>query len=889
MSELLTWWLSGPRAGDARLVFDWALTPTGWAMVLLACGVLAWLSYQRLIAPAWARWTGTALRACTLALLALLACGPRLVQTTERVEKDWVVVLADRSASMGVRDVDGRSRAEQLVGVLGRTEAGFGTLDAQRKVVWLGFDSVAYPLLTSGNRSETGDGTGAAAGVGLSPTTESSAAQVARELAAAPTGTRSDLAGALAEALRVATARPLSGVVVLSDGQSTTAIPPSLVRELQSKAVGVYPLPLGSSGPTGDVAVLEATAPSAAFAGDSVPVGVTLRRTGVLSGPVTVELVEAATGRVLDQREASFGGDASEAGPESGSGAGPGSGAGTAVGASDALAPSRGPATARLTLVGTPSADASSRWVVRVTPLAGELLTDNNRRELRLRTVQRPLRLMYIDGGPRWEYRFLKNVLARERSVRFNATILSPGRRYIAEGAEEVFTLPTTPAGWDQYDVIMLGDVQPGVFTPEQMAQLRQRVTVGGAGLVWIAGAGAVPNALGGTALADLLPIVTGSAGGSSERIVPWSGDVTMRPTPLAERLGVLRLGDRQEDGSFWPASISDPRSGWSRLRWAQRLDPGLLKPAAEVLAMAEPVDGGSSGSGGGGALPLVVTMRYGAGRVVYVGTDELWRFRYGRGEELVERFYLQLIRLLGRESVARAGRAITLEVSPTRAEVGTPVRVTAELVDQTLIESAPASVVVRIEPVIGPEAGLATGLSAGSDAAAARPIELTLRPELAPSGAPSGVGSGAGSGVGTGAGRGTGAASNAARRTYVATWVPSVPGALVARVTAPVAGVIDGQSAEAVTAEVQVVPQGDELATPQTDHPLLVSLAQQTGGVVLDEAKLGRLSELLPRREVRVVTPTTQATLWDRPSWLLLLVLLLGAEWTLRRVVRLT
>jgi hypothetical protein len=113
----------------------------------------------------------------------------------------------------------------------------------------------------------------------------------------------------------------------------------------------------------------------------------------------------------------------------------------------------------------------------------------------------------------------------------------------------------------------------------------------------------------------------------------------------------------------------------------------------------------------------------------------------------------------------------------------------------------------------------------------------------------------------------------------------------VTARVSAPLPPTdrSDDQAAQAITAAAEVVPPGDELATPQTDHELLASLARQTGGEVLDEAKLARLGTILPRREVRVVIPTTQATLWDRPSWLALLALLLTAEWIVRRLARLT
>ena len=94
--------------------------------------------------------------------------------------------------------------------------------------------------------------------------------------------------------------------------------------------------------------------------------------------------------------------------------------------------------------------------------------------------------------------------------------------------------------------------------------------------------------------------------------------------------MGVLQVVTR--GGATWPQALSDPSYGWSQLHYAQRIEPGKLKPTAEVLAETAQTFRGTP-------LPLVLHMRYGAGRVIYVATDEIWRWRYGRGERLPEQF----------------------------------------------------------------------------------------------------------------------------------------------------------------------------------------------------------------------------------------------------------
>src|SRR5262249_29379042 len=151
-----------------------------------------------------------------------------------------------------------------------------------------------------------------------------------------------------------------------------------------------------------------------------------------------------------------------------------------------------------------------------------------------------------------------------------------------------------------------------------------------GAGLLWIAGERYMPATYVGTALADLVPMR------GSLNLPTIGAPVTMSPTPLADRLGVLRLALGSEVG--WPKELKGPASSWSQIFGAQRIEPGQLKPAAEVLAQ-------TTAEVGGGHLPLVIDMRYGAGQSIYVATDEIWRWRYGRGEALPDQFWVQMIR----------------------------------------------------------------------------------------------------------------------------------------------------------------------------------------------------------------------------------------------------
>lgn len=863
MTRAWDWLIGSPTLrvgeGGAVLALEHPVPAWAWALIALAAALVAWAGYVRVQGSPWARAVLGTCRALLLVLVALLLAGPRIVQSTETEEKDWVLVLVDRSASMMIADVQGsdtsaRSREAQLREMLTRSSPALERLARDRRVVWLGFEGSASELRVNAS--------------GLP------------ELAD-PTGRRTDIGRAVEQALKRAAGKPLSGVVILSDGRSTPEPGKGLVRRLENEKIPVFAVGLGDPRVFADVAVRRVEAPRQAFVNDGVPVEVELERLGAPGEEAgaserersIVELVDRATGAVLDSREIGWGpqGSASPASTSAG--------------------------VRRVTLSTRGASAGATQWVVRVRPAPGsppDMVQDNNSARVSVELVERPLRVAYFDGYPRWEYRYLKNLLVREQSIQSAVMLLSPGRRYIQEGSITLDTLPRSPEEWAKFDVIVMGDVWPGVFTTEQLAQIKDRVSVGGAGLVWIGGEGATPGAWRSTPLGDVLPMTfadlseseggsVSSSGRGRSGLDGFNGPLTIAPTAAADRLGVLRLADKPDakTGWLWPNELSDPSFGWNVLRWAQRIEPSMLKPTAEVLAMATPVesDGGvgevrsAGASSRSGAWPVVLSMRYGAGRVLYVGTDEIWRWRYARGELLPERFYIQLVRLLGRESLSRSGRPAIVEVLPERSAVDQPVRVQVTLLDQALVEKAPGTIRVRLTRA-GNIGGVAAGATPASDGQAGEvAAELVLGPEQGQGASESG------SALASGTTRGV--------RTYAGTWVPQQSGRYVASVIEP--GLVRvGESEQPLTASAEVWQPDDELRQPQTDHEALRRLAEATGGRLLSGDELSSVGTMLPNRAIKIVSDPKVHTLWDTPLALLLVVLLVTLEWVGRRLIRL-
>ncbi|MCB9838532.1 MAG: hypothetical protein H6813_04270 [Phycisphaeraceae bacterium] len=772
--------------GDPNVVFSFErpLAPWGWAGVAIAAVALALWSYRRLVGPAWVRLALASLRALLLATLVVLIAGPRLVQRDERVEKDWVLVLLDRSASMTIPDAPAETagaretRERQLRDAIEQSWPQWREIAGSRILVWLGFDAGAYELAHASDTT----------GPDETLTTD------APPQLGVPDGRRTNLAAALDQALRRAAARPVSAVVIFSDGRSIAEPSRAAIRQLQAERIPVHVVPLGSDGAVGDLAIAAARGPGVAFVDDVAPVQVELERLGAGDFTGVVRMTDAATGLLLDEQRI------------------------------DSDKPAE---TITLTHTPTETESADALWIVELIPDTPDLVATNNRATVPIRLVDRPLRALYIDGRPRWEARYLKNLLLREKSITSSNLLLAPDRRYTQESDVEIAQLPGSVEEWAEYDAVILGDVVPAVFTKKQLEDLREHIAIRGAGLLWIGGEQATPDAWWDTPLADLLPF-THAAG----EIAPSTDPVLMSPTPLAQSLGVLRLA--LDNADAWPAQLTNPDAGWSALRWWQRIKPESLKPATEVLAWL------SSVANPNDAAPGALLMRFGAGRIAYIPTDEIWRWRYGRGEALPERFWIQIIRLLGREGLARAGQSAILTATPDSAEVEQPVRIQLELVDQALVDLDLGAVVVTITRK--PEPG---------DDEAPTPTELTLRADSADS------------------------------RTFATIWTPNEPGDWTIHTAESAINTLGLEES------IKVALPDDETRHPETDHELLARISEQTEGRVLAISDLADLPQALPNRQTRIVHEIAEP-LWDTPLALILVITLLTLEWMGRRLIRL-
>ena len=620
--------------------------------------------------------------------------------------------------------------------------------------------------------------------------------------------------------LRAHPGRAVAGVVVFTDGQSTDATGAELRARLNGRGAAVFAVPLGAAVPPRDLAVARLEPPDVAFIDDAVPVRFVVSATGgdpqAPADPAryAAQLVDVDTGEVLDEQPLTafdqplrLTGRGSEPGPR--------------------------PWAVQVVTTGSPETQASAD---------AELNRDNNRAAFTVDLIDRPLRVLYVEGRPRWEYRYLKNMLVRETSTDVSVLLLSADDAFAQEGNTPITRLPADAQEWAAYDVIVLGDLPPAALGDAAAAQISARVSDGGAGLLWVGGERATPAAWAGSGLDDLLPMRRPDTVGAAP-----AARFAVAPTPLAESLSVLRLGESGRDAE--PAAVG----GRAALRYAQQV--GALKPTAEVLAGALPLSaGGGAAAPGLEPPPLVTQLRYGAGRSVYVATDETWRLRAGRGEALYERFWVQLVRLLGRPAAGRGDqdRGVRLEASARRLPVGGTLVLNLTSRDAGLNARDLASVRAQVRAAAG-------GAVLGT---------LDLRAARTSSPPPS---------------------SPAARDGAPAAWEgrwraePAGPDAVEIVITEPALADLN------LSVKVAVDRRDDERRVVAADRARLAALAQGTGGAVIDLDQLQRLGEpgLIPNLS-RTRVNDLREPLTRAPAVLGLILLLVAVEWIGRRLIRL-
>ena len=213
-------------------------------------------------------------------------------------------------------------------------------------------------------------------------------------------------------------------------------------------------------------------------------------------------------------------------------------------------------------------------------------------------------RVLYVEHPPRYEYRFLKNALIRDPGVLAHCFLTSADKGFPQEHTRSddplfqrpLETFPATLEELNKFNVLIYGDVPPGLLGKEAVRNIDRFVREKGGGVIFISGKSHNPRMLPKTALAELLPVTVEGQLSESE--------VFERPYTVTE-----------EGRRFLPFEFAGKGGPAGEVRRIVRLVKAKPKPGATVLVRAGPD-------------PLFVTQKIGAGRVFWSASDETWLWR---------------------------------------------------------------------------------------------------------------------------------------------------------------------------------------------------------------------------------------------------------------------
>lgn len=599
-----------------------------WLALLLGAGALAWVIffYRRDgTRAAAARYLPATCRIAALVLVALLLWQPALWARRRDVTRSVAAILVDRSASMALRDQwKNAASRKSMEAALG--PAGLRATRAENAAALLNRQDGR--LLADLERShelrlyQFGEGAAPAPPV-RSSTRRGEKISVLLPAAADP---ESRLGAAIQTALDDTAGQPLAAVVLLSDGgQNAGEDPLGAAGRARERGAPVYTVPLGDPTPPRDLSIATLLVDEVLRRGDQAVVSATLHSRGY--GGRRVPVVLSLAGREVARKMVTL---------------------------------PAGDAPAEVTLLFHPQAAGAHTLTLSTPVLSGETSPSNNRRAAPVRVVDHRLRILYLEGQPRWEYRYLKNAILRDQRILFSC-LLADGEASGGEGNVPIAGFPSSREALFEFDIIILGDVPRVFFSGADLQNLRAFVEERGGSLVVIAGENSMPWEYRGSPLEQVLPVKIPAV----RRELLFEEPFQLELTPEGARHPMLLLGD----------GFAQNRDLWHSLPgmyWCGVADG--IKPGATLLAQHP--DRRSAE----GRLPLMVIQQAGEGECFMTMVDSTWQWRYRVGDRYFYRFWGQVVRSMTPHELPGANRFVRLAADRPRYRPGETVTLRARL-----------------------------------------------------------------------------------------------------------------------------------------------------------------------------------------------------------------
>ena len=478
---------------------------------------------------------------------------------------------------------------------------------------------------------------------------------------------------------------------------------------------------------------------------------------------------------------------------------------------------------------------------IRVPIQDGEVVVENNARGIHVQVRDGREKILYYEGQPRFEVGFLRQAVRDDENLQVVVLQRTGDERFVRldvdSGDELSGGFPSTREELFEYRALILGSIEASSFSPDQLRMIVDFVDRRGGSLLVLGGPAALAEGgFAGTALAPLFPVEIAPPLGGVEDTEDFWATVRLLPTRSGVTHPALRLAEEEADGE---AEAEPGEEGgvtpWEELPALTTVNlVGEARPGATVLLEGEVQEVFGSRAGPGYAenpSPIFAFQRYGAGLAVVLAVHDTWLWQMhseiALEDETHERFWKQLLRWM----VQEVPEAIEVGATETRVAPAQPVELVARVSSEEYLPVNDARVTARIIDPFGAEE------------------ELALTWDLDRDGE------------------------------YRGSFLPAVDGPYEVEVDA-----LDGERLLVAPAlHIQAGVLDEELRSGAMRGNLLRRIASETNGQFYTVAELDPLPEALRYTE-RGTVVQEERDLWDLPLFFFLLMVLLFAEWLVRR-----
>ncbi len=329
----------------------------------------------------------------------------------------------------------------------------------------------------------------------------------------------------------------------------------------------------------------------------------------------------------------------------------------------------------------TGPAEEKSELKVSIRFRGSETFGEDNEAKRPVTLVDRKVKILYVEGTPRWEYKFLQPALLRDRRVEAKFILASADRRALGAGGLYLPVFPATRQELFAFDVLIFGDVAATFVGAERISWIRDFVREGGS-LIFISGRQHAPAEYHATPLAEVLPVEFAAvkfAVSDRERTQAYVPVLTRS----GERAEMLALADTPEESSR--AWLNLPGFYWN-------YPVQKLRPGAQALLVHPKQKAGEQ------PMPVVAAHYYGKGQVLFMATDETWRWRTNAGEKTFGRYWGQLIYQMGLPHLIGTPKRVQLSLERPENVLGRPGSVFARVFDPEFRPFTGEKVTARLE-----------------------------------------------------------------------------------------------------------------------------------------------------------------------------------------------